>query len=159
MASRNIKDCTTSLQAKIKSFMIATLSAGIPVMITCTARTVDEQVALHAQGRKTLAETNALRAMAGLPPITAAQNKHKVTWTLNSKHLIDLDDGETGNDLSRAFDIAIVPGGKPCWDVKVDVNQDQISDYEQAGKLGEACGLRWGGRFRRPDMPHFEDIS
>ena len=158
MASKKISDCTPSLQAKIKAFMIATLSAGIPVMITCTARTVKEQRALHAQGRELLFDVNELRAMAGLPPITAEQNKHKVTWTLASKHIIDLDDGNPGNDLSRAFDIVISPNGKPCWDVKVDVNQDHISDYEQAGKIGEACGLRWGGRFKTPDMPHFEDI-
>ena len=156
MASRKVSDCTPSLQAKIKAFTIAMCGAGIPFIITCTARTVDEQVALYAQGRKTLSETNALRTMAGLPPITAQQNK-KVTWTLKSNHLIDLDDGNAYNDKSRAFDLAISPGGKPVWDVKVDVNQDQVSDYEQAGKIGEACGLHWGGRFKTPDMPHFED--
>jgi hypothetical protein len=146
------------LQAKIKAFMIATLSAGIPVMITCTARTVKEQCALYAQGREPIFDVNELRAMSGLPRITVEQNKNKVTWTLQSKHIIDLDDGNADNDKSRAFDIAIAPGGKPVWDVKVDVNQDHISDYEQAGKIGEACGLRWGGRFKNPDMPHFEDV-
>jgi peptidoglycan LD-endopeptidase CwlK len=156
MASRAIKDCTPSLQAKIKAFMIATLSAGIPVVITVTARTIKEQRALYAQGRELLFDVNALREMAGLPRIKQEQNKI-VTWTLASKHIIDLDDGNPDNDKSRAFDIAIAPGGKPVWDIKVDVNQDHIPDYEQAGKIGEACGLRWGGRFKRPDMPHFEE--
>jgi peptidoglycan L-alanyl-D-glutamate endopeptidase CwlK len=159
MASRDIKDCTPSLQAKIKAFMIIALSRGIPAMITCTARTVKEHVALYAQGRELLFDTNELRHMAGLPPITSEQNKYKVTWTLQSKHLIDLDDGNPDNDKSRAFDFAIAPGGKPVWDLKVDVNKDNEPDYIEAGKIGESVGLRWGGRFKTPDMSHFEDIS
>jgi len=158
MASRNIKDCTESLQAKIKKFTIAMFDAGIPFVITCTARTVKEQVALYAQGRDDLVIVNMLRCAAGLPPIDEEANQRKVTWTLKSNHLIDLDDQISDNDKSRAFDIAIVHAGKPVWDVKVDVNADSIPDYEQAGKIGESVGLRWGGRFRRPDMPHFEDI-
>lgn len=158
MASRKVSDCTPSLQAKIKAFTIAMFNAGIPFIITCTARTVKEQRALYAQGRELLFDVNELREMAGLPRIKNEQNKI-VTWTLASKHIIDLDDGNTHNDKSRAFDIVISPGGKPCWDVKVDVNQDHISDYEQAGKIGESVGLRWGGGFKTPDMPHFEDVE
>lgn len=159
MASRAVADCTPSLRAKIEKFTIAMFSAGIPFTITCTARTVKEQLALWTQGRDDLFTVNALRYTAGLPPITEEQNKHKVTWTLKSKHLIDLDDGNPGNDKSRAFDIAIARGGKPVWDVKVDVNADHIPDYAQAGQIGESVGLRWGGRFRSPDMPHFEDTE
>ena len=158
MASRDIKDCTPSLQAKIKAFTIAMFSEGIPFAITCTARIVKEQRALYAQGRELLFDVNALREMAGLPSIKNEQNKI-VTWTLASKHIIDLDDDNPDNDKSRAFDIAISPGGKPVWDIKVDVNGDHLPDYEQAGKIGESVGLRWGGRFKKPDMPHFEDVS
>lgn len=74
-----------------------------------------------------------------------------VTWTLNSRH--------TKRD---AFDIAILKQGKPVWDIKVDVNDDDIPDYQQAGEIGEICGLVWGGRFKdskgklRPDYPHFQ---
>ena len=159
MASRDIKSCTPSLQAKIKKFTIAMFSAGIPFVITCTARNVKEQAALYAQGREDLFTVNALRYVAGFPPVTADGNQHKVTWTLESKHLIDLDDDTPGNDQSRAFDIAIVKNGRPVWDIKVDVNDDHKSDYEQAGMIGESVGLRWGGRFKRPDMPHFEDTE
>ena len=158
MASRKISDLTPSMQMKFKKFAAAMLSKGIPFTVTCTARTVDEQVALYAQGRKKLDAVNILRVEAGLPVITEKENKQPVTWTLNSKHLIDLDDGNPDNDQSRAFDIAISPGGKPVWDVKVDVNQDHLPDYIQAGEIGESCGLRWGGRFKKPDYPHFEDL-
>jgi hypothetical protein len=157
MASRKIEDCTPSLQFKIKAFAIAMNRAGIPFIITCTARNVKEQRALYAQGRESIDDVNALRFMAGLPKIKGSQN-NIVTWTMASNHIVDLDDGNPDNDKSRAFDIAISPGGKPVWDIKVDVNGDHKSDYEQAGIIGESVGLRWGGRFRKPDMPHFEDV-
>lgn len=159
MASRQVTDLTPSMQTKFKAFALAMFQANIPFILTCTARSVKEQVALYAQGRELLFDVNNLRELAGLPHINAEQNKHKVTWTLQSKHLIDLDDGNPDNDKSRAFDVAITRDGKPVWDVKVDVNNDQKPDYEQAGKIGESVGLRWGGRFKNPDMPHFEDIA
>jgi peptidoglycan L-alanyl-D-glutamate endopeptidase CwlK len=69
----------------------------------------------------------------------------KVTWVRHSKHQDRL-----------AFDIAILKDGKPTWDVKVDVSNDDLPDYEQAGEIGESLGLRWGGRFKTRDLPHFE---
>lgn len=69
----------------------------------------------------------------------------KVTWTRKSKHI-----------EGRAFDIAIVREEKAVWDIKADVNNDNRPDYIQAGELGESIGLRWGGRFKSPDYPHFE---
>lgn len=147
------------MQTKYNIFAVAMISAGLNFILTCTARTVDEQVALYAQGRKTVKEVNRLRQIAGLAPIKEAQN-NVVTWTLNSQHIIDLDDGNPANDKSRAFDIVLVdPSGRCNWDVKADVNQDRISDYVNAGSIGERCGLRWGGRFMKPDYCHFEDIT
>lgn len=69
----------------------------------------------------------------------------KVTWTRHSRHT----DRE-------ALDIAILKGGEIMWDAKVDVDMDSVPDYLEAGKIGEACGLVWGGRWKSPDFPHFE---
>ncbi len=74
-----------------------------------------------------------------------------VTWTHKSKHIDGL-----------AFDIVICKVGVPQWDVKVDVDTDGIPDYTEAGQIGEALGLEWGGRFKTasgkpiPDFPHFQ---
>ena len=70
----------------------------------------------------------------------------KVTWTTNSRH--------TDRD---AFDIAIVKDGKPVWDVKVNVNINEIPDYLEAGQIGESIGLVWGGRWGKPDFPHYQE--
>jgi len=86
-------------------------SAGIPLQITSTLRTRDEQSALVASGR---------------------------SQTFSSKHL-------TG----QAFDVDIHGWGR-----------DEIPEwwFYQLGELGEALGLRWGGRFSGFwDPGHFEN--
>lgn len=156
MASRLISDLTLSMQDKFALFRERMKEKNIPFVVTCTARTVKEQMALYAQGRNPVLHVNHMRYLAGMLPLSESQNK-KVTWTLNSRHLIDLDDNDPDNNKSRAFDIVIMRGKMAAWDIKVDVNGDNIPDYQQAGEIGESVGLLWGGRFKSPDMPHFED--
>jgi len=61
-----------------------------------------------------------------------------VTWTKRSMHT-----------LRRAFDIVIMENGKPDWDAK-------NPKWKKAGEIGRSVGLKWGGDFSNPDMPHFE---
>lgn len=157
MASRKIEDLTLEAQDLYYKFKNKMDDAKINFIVTCTAREVKEQVALYAQGRQPLNEVNILRKMAKLPSITDKENKNKVTNTLKSKHLIDLDDDILENNKSRAFDIAITKDSKPVWDIKVDVNSNEIPDYLEAGKIGESVGLKWGGSWKNfKDYPHFE---
>lgn len=30
-------------------------------------------------------------------------------------------------------------------------------DWQRLGEIGEACGLKWGGRWKQKDMVHFEE--
>jgi peptidoglycan L-alanyl-D-glutamate endopeptidase CwlK len=113
--------------------------------VTSTRRTEAEQLALFAQGREKLSLVNKLRTGAGMPPIQEAQNKIR-TYKQCSTH-------ESG----LAFDVAIVRAGAAVeYAVKVDVNENEISDYEEIGAIGESLGLRWGGRFKFRDYVHFE---
>lgn len=68
-----------------------------------------------------------------------------VTWTLKSKHI-----------EGKAFDIVIMKNGKPVWNTNIDTNSNDLSDWQEAGLIGENVGLKWGGRFSKPDYPHFE---
>ena len=68
-----------------------------------------------------------------------------VTWVQHSMH-----------QLHRAFDIAICKDGKPCWDVKVDVNEDGQADYIEAANIGRTLGLKPGAFWHTPDYPHYE---
>jgi len=127
-------------------------AAGIPHILTCTARWLEEQMALYTMGRLPLATVNRFRVAAGLYLIAEKENK-PVTWTLDSNHLLRPSKGIT---LSRAFDFAITKDGKVIWDLKVSVNANDFPDYAEAGQIGKECGLRWGGDFPKPDAPHLE---
>jgi len=131
---------------------------GLDVFFTCVDRSYITQTALFAQGREPLDFVNDLRKKAGLPRISHDENRRKVTWTMNSKHIVNLDDERLDNDKSEALDFCILnpKTGKVSWDVKADVNTDNQADYQQCGEIAEGLGFKWGGRFKNPDMPHIE---
>ena len=113
-------------------------AVGIPVMITSTLRDQEYQDWLYEQGR--------------------SRPGNIVTWTHNSRHLPDKVENK-----SRAWDFAVLVDGKPCWDVaKVDVNDNQIQDYEDAAQIGRDLGLVAGADFKdkngkpQPDWCHLE---
>lgn len=132
MSSRKITDLHPDLQPLCLAFLGRCAEAGIPVMLTCTYRSQAEQDALYAQGRSTPGKI--------------------VTWTRTSRHSSTLD----GKPAATAFDIAVLSNGKPTWDIKVDVNNDNQSDYKEVGEIGSRLGLEWGGRWKSPDYPHFQ---
>ena len=160
MASRLLSDLEPGLEQKARRFLHECMLKGIPVHVTCTGRSEKEQQALYAQGREPLDAVNAKRKAVGLWMLREEENKRPVTWTLESRHIIHFDP-ETGNALNRAraFDVAIVKDKQFVWDLKADVNEDGIPDYEEIGMIGEACGLVWGGRWDKPDRPHFQDVD
>jgi len=133
MASRDPKLLVPELYALYLNFDAEMKSAGIPYMITCTERGQREQDILFEQGRTTPGAI--------------------VTWTHKSKHI-----RIKGASGVKAFDIAIMKDKKPIWDLKIDVNANQVSDYAEAGAIGERCGLEWGGSWttKKKDYPHFQ---
>jgi len=44
-------------------------------ILTCRVRTIEEQAAFYAQGREDIAAVNALRRLAGMPPVGAEANR------------------------------------------------------------------------------------
>lgn len=119
------------------------------------------QRAYYAQGRDSLATVNYLRKIAGLPAITASQNKYKITWTLKSKHITNLDNESIYDNFSRAIDIGLkAEDGKYVGEGTADLNKDGKKDYCQIGEIGERIGgmrVRWLGR--QGDLAHFEEIT
>jgi hypothetical protein len=75
------------------------------------------------------------------------EKRPRVTWTRYSKHT-----------ERRAVDFAFRTP-KP-FDLKADVDQDHIPDYEQVGKMAETYGLQWGivdARGVHKDLGHIQD--
>lgn len=95
-------------------------------------RTMEEQRKLYAQGRN------------GNPgPI--------VTWTMNSKHLIQKD------GYGHAIDIVVYKDGKPDWSEKY---YNEIADVFE--RVGNELGIKyvWGGNWKTSkDRPHYEIVA
>ena len=150
MASRDIALLHPELRQKCELFLLGCQKAKLPVFITCTGRTLAEQAALFAQGRKPLSIVNEMRVECGLYVLAPEENKRKVTWTMQSLHIIDPTTG-----YCSAFDFALRDENeKAHWNLKVDVNNNEVMDYQEAGLIALEVGLEWGGTWKTPDYPH-----
>src|SRR3990167_7467249 len=78
------------------------------------------------------------------PAEHAANLANGVSWTKHSKHL----DGEA-IDLAPYEVYALHGADKLKWDASDPV-------WLKMGQIGEALGLRWGGRWQTPDLGPFE---
>lgn len=160
MNETNITLLTLKMLDLYTQFLKAMDKACLRFRVTSVARDYRTQVALYAQGREPIHIVNFYRLGASLVPLKTVAENIKVTWTLNSLHVIRLDDQNPLNNLSSAFDIVLYDSnGRATYDIKVDANQSSGPDYDEAGAIGESVGLRWGGRFKNPDKPHFQDPS
>lgn len=88
--------------------------------------------------RRTAAEQAALWAQGRTAPGPV------VTWAQpgTSKH-------ETG----EAFDVVPMRAGACVW----GTTGADGALWQRIGAIGEAAGLTWGGRWSKPDFPHFQN--
>lgn len=122
--------------------------AGIEIGWNETRRVPLIQSAYHAQGREGLNTVNAKRTAAGLWLITAKQNERKITNAIESIHFYDC-----------AADFFLIIDGKPSWNDKADINENDTSDYEEVGVIAEKLGMEWGGRFSFRDLAHVQFLD
>lgn len=81
------------------------------------------------------------------PEEHAANLAKGVSWTQHSKHL----DGDA-IDICPFAIFDVVGHNKLLWDSGHPV-------WAKVGAIGEAIGLRWGGRWKQKDMGHFEYVT
>lgn len=150
--SRSLDDLHPTVKEQaLELKKLALEKLGLNIIFTQTLRTEEEQIALYSQGRNNLTTTNQLRAKAGLSPIGEKENRQIVTKAQTVKSSMHF--------YGLAFDIAITdPSGKKIdWDHS-DWNRNNISDWDEVGKLGTSIGLEWGGNWSSMiDPPHFQN--
>lgn len=57
--------------------------------------------------------------------------------------------GSSYHNFALAIDVVEIRDGKAIW--------DKGAKWDEIGRLGKQCGLRWGGDFKSlVDKPHFE---
>lgn len=134
MPSRRLEDMCPPTADKFLEFQQeASARLNLDIILTNTIRLELEQAAYYAQARMNLEYVNYLRRLAGLPNISEKANGHIITRTLWSYHL-----------FGCAFDYCIVKGGAASWDLKADVNEDNLPDYDQLCDLAEELGIETG---------------
>jgi peptidoglycan L-alanyl-D-glutamate endopeptidase CwlK len=158
--TRDLNDLIPEMVPLAQEGIYQCQARGLLIIVTSVARHYKEQFALYAQGRNPISVVNGYRKLAGLYPLRSEAENYIVTWTMKSKHLINIDDSDVMNDKSRAFDFAIMSAGKVHYNVKEDFNKDKdkIPDYVEAGIIFESLGLEWGGRWpeKQRDYPHVQ---
>lgn len=84
-------------------------------------------------------------------PAEQAENIRKgVSWTANSKHLADESGKANAADVCPYLIYDLNGPDKLQWDGTHPI-------WKRIGEIGEACGMRWGGRWlKTPDPGHFE---
>lgn len=106
----NILDLDPLFRDDVNSFLKQINGTAFKFIICQVKRTIEEQTALYAQGRKPIDEVNRLREIAKMAPISPNRN-HIVTQTMKSRHLPNKD------GFSEAFDIVAVDRatGNAIW--------------------------------------------
>lgn len=109
------------------------------VAINETKRDLEVQMAYFVRGRMDVKYVKQFYAAAGLYDIGEVEARTVCTKTLRSNHM-----------SGRACDFVPVRNGALWWDAPDEV-------WTIMGEIGEAHGLKWGGRWKdMKDSPHFE---
>ncbi len=101
------------------------------------ARCAEQNIGIFfTQTHRTFAEQDALYAQGRTAPGNIVTNARG---------------GWSWHNWRRAFDIAI-------HDFPGDTTPDNVYDgpWAKVGAIGESLGLEWGGRWKHPDLPHFQ---
>ncbi len=143
--SRSLIDLHPDVIPAAQAFIYELVKRGIPHVVTCTLRTLDEQVAYYAQGGEPLEYVNKLRAKANMPPIGAAESTYTVTQCDGMKH-------KSAHQSGRALDVVPADAnGRPVWPPPYDPRWKAIAE------VGKAAGFQWGGDWTDfIDSPHFQ---
>lgn len=130
--SRKLDDLSGPMRAKTIEVLARLIERGVMVGIVDTLRTPEEHAANVAKG---------------------------VSWTTRSKHLprrlrgypaSDVDaDKSDAIDLAPYETYALHGADKLQWDPADPA-------WLLIGQIGEAAGLRWGGRWKQQDLGHLE---
>ena len=146
--SNRLDELDSDVRMKAEGMMAACAREGILLRVTQTYRTYPEQAALYAKGRTAPGE-----------PCRHGDKHYPVGQCPTGAHplgagVTNAPPGYSFHNFRRAFDIA--EGDSTPYDLGLPGPRDDDPLWEKIGDLGEALGLEWGGRWKRPDRPHFE---
>lgn len=131
MASRSLDDCAFPLKMMAEQLFGKCAELGIPIQITRTYSTQEEQNKLFAEGK---------------------------TFMKTSLHSVVM---KGGKKCSYAIDFAIMRNGRATPALKGEVMDENFSDYIAVGKMAMKIGLDWAGSWpkKKRDYRHVQIAS
>ena len=155
--SKKLEDLKPMVMVAALKALAELKSAGVQAVVTYTFRTTEEQQALYAQGRKPLAEVNALREKAGLYQIKEYLGKDKKIHSDNDYSVTNCDGvkkrsaHQTGSALDVVPDLDPTEREVPGWPAPADPRWGVIATAFRKH------GFEWGGDWEEfPDYPHYQ---
>lgn len=134
MPSTSLNDLHPQLRAKYLELvpLFKAAAPGRTLVVTCTYRSVAEQLALYREGRT---ERNG---------VWVVEDGSKVVTYCDGS----LAKSEHNYQPARALDVAVTVGGKITWDYR---------EYLPIGLVADKVGLVWGGNWSHlKDYPHLQ---
>lgn len=153
--SRKLDDLDPRLKPLAIELLARCIEANIPVMIIDTLRTPEEHAANLKKG------TSWIKFSKHLPQPEhsdwCAYIRRKKTWpseiAVVNETVCDCGFGKAGAIDICPWSIFQFDGpDKLLWDADSPV-------WDKIGAIGEKLGLRWGGRWQKRDMGHFEFVQ
>lgn len=114
------------LVAAVQRIQYAMAELGHSMFVTDGVRTLEQQMALYAQGRSAPGKI-----------VTNADG-----WRTKSNHQVKAD------GYGHAVDMCFLLDGKPSW--------ADDHPWDLYGLMAKTLGLSWGGDWKKPDRPHIE---
>lgn len=128
MPSRKIEDLEPATRALAERLILAAEQAGLSLLVTSTYRSFAEQQALYDQGR-----------------------------TKPGKVVTHARPGSSFHNVRRALDVAIYHPETGTIDWNWMGSKAAFPAWRKLKELAELQGLCWGGDWKSPDRPHFEN--
>lgn len=133
LIDRSVRNMGSGIHPQVKEYAVELVkraySKGIYVQITSGYRSNAEQTRLYNQGRTTPGNI-----------------------VTNAKA------GQSIHNYGLAIDYALLsPSGVMHWDIKRDMNANQVQDWFEVAAIGKSMGFQWGGDWKSfVDYPHLD---
>lgn len=98
--------------------------------------------------RTAFADGLALRVTSGLRTLDEQARLYAIGRSAPGAKVTNARPGQSYHNFGLAFDVVAMDGaGAPVW----------TCDWDRIGRIGKSFGFAWGGDWRYPDRPHFEN--
>lgn len=149
MASRSLKKLVPEAAQKAERVRTYCAVRGVPILIYCTLRSLEEQAKLYRQSRSYATIVAKMNALTDAGFGFLAEIIEKV-GPQSGPHVTNAAPGESWHNYAEAFDAVPLLGGKALW--QYEGNEKAWNTYGEAVRKE---GMQWAGDWKTfRELPH-----